>query len=236
MLGAVIGSAVIGAAGSYLEGKKAAEGYEKGQKASLALGRENLDFQKEVYEQQREDIQPWREAGESALTELNDMIRFNDIDPGEFKFEFNQDDPSYQFRFNEGLKAIENRASARGNAMSGAQMKGLQRYGQGMASQEYQNEFARDLTEYNTQGNRIRDIYNRLAGVAGTGKQAANTMIGAGGAMAGRAGNIMQGMGSTSFQGEVGQGNAMAGIYGGAAQAANQGIGNYMLWDAYKTG
>ena len=50
-----------------------------------------------------------------------------------------QQDPGYAFRQAEGMKALERSASARGNLLSGATMKGIQRFGQDLASQEYQN-------------------------------------------------------------------------------------------------
>ena len=62
-------------------------------------------------------MQPYQQAGMKAFGQMAD---------GSF---MNQD-PGYQFRLNEGNKAINAAASARGNARGGATMKALTRYGQ----------------------------------------------------------------------------------------------------------
>ena len=47
----------------------------------------------------------------------------------------------------EGMKELERSASARGLLQSGGTLKGIQQYGQNLASAEYQNAFGRYLTE-----------------------------------------------------------------------------------------
>lgn len=53
------------------------------------------------------------------------------------------DDPGYQFRVSEGMKALERSAAAKGTLISGGQFKAAQQYGQNLASQEYQNAYER---------------------------------------------------------------------------------------------
>lgn len=64
--------------------------------------------------------------------------------------------PSYQFRLSEGEKALERSAAARSGVLSGAQVKALMKYGQDMATQEFDN------------------VLNRLAGLIDTGFNAAS--------------------------------------------------------------
>lgn len=59
--------------------------------------------------------------------------------------------PDYQFRLSGGNKAMDRSGSANGMSMSGAQMKSLSDYNQGMASTEYNN------------------WYNKMAGLRGEG-------------------------------------------------------------------
>ena len=73
----------------------------------------------------------WRLAGLEALEKLQGKL---DAGPGEFT-----EDPGYQFRLQEGQKALERSAAARGGLLSGATGKGLVRYGQDFATQEYDN-------------------------------------------------------------------------------------------------
>jgi len=56
-------------------------------------------------------------------------------------------DPAYAFRMDEGLKALDQTAAARGGLLSGNALQAAQTYGQGLASQEYQNAFLRYQTE-----------------------------------------------------------------------------------------
>jgi len=73
--------------------------------------------------------------------------------PGEFKAPTAESmlaDPSYQWRLNQGQGAIENSAAARGVLNSGGTLADILNYGQGAASQEYQNIWNRDLTKWGT--------------------------------------------------------------------------------------
>lgn len=73
--------------------------------------------------------------------------------PGEFKAPTGDSilqDPSYQWRLNQGTGAIENSAAARGVLNSGGTLSDILNYGQGAASQEYQNVWNRDYAKWNT--------------------------------------------------------------------------------------
>lgn len=96
--------------------------------------------------------------------------RFDAPDPYE-RAEFNfEADPGYQFRLDEGLKARQRQAAARGRNASPATEKALDRYSQGLAAQEYGNAFNRylnttdrDFQEYATNyQNQYQDYYNNL--------------------------------------------------------------------------
>lgn len=47
--------------------------------------------------------------------------------------------PGYNFRLQEGINALDRSAAAKGRLISGAQTKAIQNYGQGLASDEYNN-------------------------------------------------------------------------------------------------
>lgn len=57
-------------------------------------------------------------------------------------------DPSYEFRFEEGLRPIRNSRAAQGLTRTGATLKALQRYGQGFASNEYDRIYNRAADSY----------------------------------------------------------------------------------------
>jgi hypothetical protein len=126
-----------------------------------------------------------------------------------------QADPGYAFRLTEGQKAIERSTAARGGLQSGAALKAAARFGQDLASQEYQNAFNR------YQINRSNQL-NPLQSLMGAGLTSANTLTSA----AGQTGqNLMQGYGN------LGQARA-SGYIGGANalnQALNTGSNMYMM-------
>lgn len=59
-------------------------------------------------------------------------------------------DPGYQFRLGQGEQALQQSAAAKGTLNGGATQKAVLGYGQDYASNEFNNVWNRDLTEYNT--------------------------------------------------------------------------------------
>ena len=81
------------------------------------------------------------------------------------------DDPGYQFRLAEGLRALEGSAAQRGTLRSGATLQALMDYGQDAASQEYEKAYRRRLQDYQTNRANLADAYamNLGAGERGYG-------------------------------------------------------------------
>lgn len=218
---AVVGSAVVGGVASSQAGKKQAQATKNASDSQLQAQREANALQKEMYDQNRKDMEPWRQAGMGSLSQLVTGLKPG----GEFNRNFQmsdfQADPGYAFRQSEGQKAIDNSAAARGSSLSGATLKALARFGQDTASAEYGN-------AYNRWNNDVSNRFNRISGVAGTGQQATQ-QIGQYGQTT--AGNIAQGNMNTANQvasNTIGAGNARASGYVGMANAANSGVNNYM--------
>jgi hypothetical protein len=111
-------------------------------------------------------------------------------------------DPGYQFRLKEGMQGLERSAAARGGLLSGGTLKGIQRYGQDMASQEYTNAFNRYQAERT-------GTLNPYQAMAGQGQSTANTLSNLGMSYAGQAGEAYQGAANARASGYVGQGNAI---------------------------
>jgi hypothetical protein len=120
--------------------------------------------------------------------------------------------PGYQFAVSEGEKGVVNNLGALGMRNSGAALKALTRFRQGIADQEYGT------------------YMNRLSGAAGMGQtQTTNTN-----AMMGQAAQgISQGYGDAGAargSGYVGSANAWGGALGNVANTA----GNALGWMAYR--
>jgi len=72
-----------------------------------------------------------------------------------------QADPGYAFRLSEGMKALDRTAAARGGLLSGATLRGAQRYGSDLASQEYGNAYNRFQTNRAAQSQEYQNAFNR---------------------------------------------------------------------------
>jgi hypothetical protein len=196
---ATAGSALLGG----IAGNRAAS-------TSANATRQGIEAQQRMYEQTRADQEPWRQAGMTALNQLIPLA----TNYQKFGMDQFQQDPGYQFRLNEGLKALDRQAAARGGLISGNAMKAASRYGQDYASNEYTNAFNRYQTERNAQ-------LNPLQSLAGVGQSATNYV-----------GSAAQNMGQAQAQGAQAIGNAQASGYIGGSNLLNQalqGYGNYYL-------
>ena len=87
--------------------------------------------------------------GQAAIQRMGDMSGLNtgagSLSSEEIQQRLEQT-PGFQFRFGQGQRAVENSAANRGLLESGALLKGLTEFGQGLASQEFGAEHARLAT------------------------------------------------------------------------------------------
>jgi hypothetical protein len=188
--------------------------------------------QRRQYDLNRTDQAPYLAAGTGAVNTLANWMRPNGQFATTTPFDFNYDqnsDPGTAFRMSEGVKALDRSAASRGGLLSGATLKSVQRYGQNLGSQEYQNAFNRYTTKFNATTGEEGALYNRMAALAGTGQTSAN-QIGAQGA------NMASNIGNAYMTSAANTGNAAmsaAGIrnsaYGGAANVLGRmyGYGGY---------
>jgi len=119
--------------------------------------------------QERSRIAPQEFAYEETLPEFQERGRFS-FSPDQI-----ESNPSYQFRLQQGLKALDRANAARGFRGSGNRLIDLVNYAQGLASTEYENEFRRQLAadaenyargarEYEYDYGREQDLYRRALG------------------------------------------------------------------------
>lgn len=216
---AVVGGAVIGGVASNSAADKAADAQEASADKSTGVQLKALEEQKRVYDQNRADMQPWRDAGVSSLSQMSAGMAPGGDYMRDFTLADFQKDPGYAFRMKEGEQALERSAAARGGLLSGGTGKALQRYGQDYASGEYSN-------AYNRFNNDRTQRFNRLASVAGVG-QTATRDVASMGTQYGQSGQQVAGQIGENY---VGAGNARAAAAVGGANAiggAANSIGNY---------
>ena len=217
---AIIGSAILGASASNRASKSQAGAADRAAAVQQDVADQRIALEREQFNRQLELQAPFREVGLNALNKLAPLA--SEYTP--FGMDQFQQDPGYAFRMSEGMKALERGAAARGGLMSGAAMKGLQRYGQDLASQEYQNAFNRYGIE------RERRL-NPLQSLAGVGQTSAQQVGAAGQSMTSGIGNALgaYGQGASEAMGAAAQ--ARASGYVGGANSLTGALGQYMNYN-----
>lgn len=195
---AVVASAVIG-------GVVASNSASKAAKAQENAANRASQTELEQYYQNREDMQPWREAGAGALGQLTAGTQPGGDYMRDFTLADFTRDPGYDFRMQQGQQALDRSAAARGGALGGAAIKGSLRYGQDYASNEFQN-------AYNRFNNDRTQRFNRLASIAGIGQTATRDVAQMGSQTASNVANNIIGAGNAQASSYVGQGNAISGV------------------------
>jgi len=228
---ALAGATVLGGGLAYLGSQNAAEAQKDAAGQSAAAQREATDksiaAQREMFDIGRADLAPYREGGVTAQNQLMQMLGIGGDQTaqgyGRYARDFGMEDftadPGSAFRLKTGLESLERSGAARGMGLSGAALKGITRYGQDYASNEYQNAFNRYQTERAAKLDPLFKLY--------TGGQSA-----AAGA-ATQAGNLGQNLGTTYSNLGTNLGNAAtnagaaaAGGYVAGGNAINSTIGS----------
>jgi hypothetical protein len=141
-----------------------------------ATSQDVLDMYRKMWEQQQAQQQPWLGGGSGAMNKLNDMF----VNGKGFSAQDLQLDPGYQFRLAEGQKALDRSAAARGGLQSGNALAAAANYGQGMASQEYQNAYNRMVNPLMQMSGMGQGAANQLGQFAGQyGRNYGDTNLGA---------------------------------------------------------
>jgi len=184
-------------------------------RAQRSAANRAADTQTAMFERQVELQEPFRQSGITAQNRILTLLGLEGGDTSapdfgkyarDFRMSDFETDPGYGFRMSEGMKAVERSAAARGGLLSGATLKGVQRFGQDLASTEYQNAFNRYQVNRANQLNPLQSLY-------GGGQTSANTLTSA-------AGETGRGVGNAMLAG----GAARASGYTGTASALNQGL------------
>jgi len=216
-----VAAAGIAAGGSILGGLIGASGAKKAAKAQAQAAREQLALQREMFGRQQEFLSPYQQAGLEGQNELMRLLGLRgdraSAGYGSLTQPFSQTqfeaDPGYGFRMAEGMKALERSAAARGGLLSGSALKGIQRYGQDLASQEYQNAFQRYQAERQAR-------YAPLQNLMASGQQAAGALSGAAGGFGAAGGQALADVGAARASGYAGSANALNAALSGVAGAA----------------
>lgn len=199
-VGVGVGSLVVGG----ITANKQAGAAEDAANAQVQASQYATDEQRRQYDQTRQDMMPWLNAGTNALTQQQNFLN------GDYGAALKS--PFYAASLEEGFKGLDAGAAARGNLWGGGMDADRMRLGQNLASSQLNN------------------YYNALAGMSQTGQVAGNQLGGYGqdfGRAAGQnAMNAANARGSSYIQGAnawgqfgqqlTGTANQFAGMYNNA--------------------
>jgi len=281
--GSIAGSALIGNLASSRASSAQQQSAGEATQAQRDIADQQTALQREQYLKQLELNAPFREAGLTGTNMLlaqlqgpygsakfggvpgydpaSAMRNFGGVagyDPASAMRNFGaadfQADPGYAFRLSEGMKALDRTAASRGGLLSGATLKGAQRYGSDLASQEYGNAYNRFQANRATQSQEYQNAFNRyqaeraaqeqgygnafnrfqaertntlapLQSLAGVGQSATQQAQQASQNYATGATGALANYGNAQASNLIGQGNARASGYVGGANAVSGGVG-----------
>lgn len=267
---ALIGSAVIGAGASAIGASKNASAINQSTQAQLQMNQQNLEMQKDIFNQNKATLSPFVNTGTQATGAINallgltptsqpapatpttpattpatgttprpffsggfaDGVRYiMDKRDGKLAptataapattpttpaptymtpqqaFDNYKNSTGYQFRYNEGMNALNSGYAGAGTIKSGAAMRAATEYGQGIASQEFNN------------------YLNLLSGQQGVGLTAAGAQAGVATNYANNAGAINAQSANAISQGAIAKANNTNDMLGGITSAVGLGLG-----------
>lgn len=219
-----IGSVVGAVAGPLIGGLFGSDSASNAANTQAAASDRAAALQKQMFDKQVELQEPFRQAGLTSQNRLMDLLGLSGntgaAGYGSMMRDFGmsdfQADPGYQWRMDQGQKALERSAAARGGLLSGAATKAAMDYGQNQASAEYTNAFNRFQTNRANKLNPLQSLMGASQTAAGQQAQAASNY-------GNSVGNIMTNMGNAQAASRIAQGNAWT-------SAVNNG------WNAYQQG
>lgn len=190
--------AVAGAVGGALiSGAAQNSAAKKGAAAGNAATQATIDEQRRQYDLTRKDQLPFLEAGYDSLRRQN---AFLSGDMSGF-----ENSPDYKFALEQGSKALDRGAAARGAMFSGGADADRIALGQGLATQ-YSNNY-----------------WNKLAGRAGQGQTVAQGLGQLGSGMAGSIGNALMANGANQRNSIYDSANAWSNV-------GQQAVGAFGQW------
>jgi hypothetical protein len=208
---AEIWGAAIGAAAIIGSGVMQSNAAKKAGKQQAAAAQAAIQQTEQNYQRTAANLNPYIDAGSSALAQ---MQKLNSGDYSSFTAS-----PDYQFSLNQGLQGLDRSAAARGSLYSGGHSADVLNFAQGLASQNYNG------------------YYNRLAGLAQSGQNAASNLGSVGTGNASAIGGYMQNAGNAQADATINGANAwgntigqlanLAGSYYGGRNAPNVTASSY---------
>jgi hypothetical protein len=227
MVAAAIGvSAAAGLAGSAMS----ASASKSAANTQADAANNAAQLQEQQWEQTQANLKPYMDLGSSSISPLLSAMGYNVTQNSDGTYSYNGTDssnalqqtftapteaqaqatPGYQFTLNQGLKAVQNSAAARGLGSSGAALKGASSYATGLADSTYNDVYNRALQTYQTNYNSAANNVNRLSSLVSSGQNAAATNGSLGASTMSSVGNTLTSAANATAAGTVGSANALS--------------------------
>ncbi|WP_104655092.1 hypothetical protein [Ralstonia insidiosa] len=210
-------SAAAGLAGAAMSSSAASDAAD----TQAGAARDTAAMQNAQWQQTQTNLRPFLDLGTNAINPLMRAMGYDtnwNADPSNILNQTftaptlaeAQQTPGYQFTLQNGLKAIQNSASANGLGASGAALKGAANYATGLANSTYGDVFNRNLTTFNTNYGSAANRVNRLWSLVGSGQNAAATNGQLGASTMNSIGDTLMGGANAAAAGQVGSANAIS--------------------------
>lgn len=204
---------------SAISGMIGQQGAQAGGNMAWDAANRSAQMQQEEATRARAALSPWVASGTGAVGKITNLLGLGSIatnggnyntyglDPSNARekqdaaFADFKASPDYEFRMDEGVKALDRSAASRGLLRSGAQQKGIVDFAGNLASGEY--------------GNYLNNLFN----AAGMGSQAASSGNST-------AAGLTAGAGNAIAQGGIARGSAYAAGANALASGISSGVQN----------
>jgi hypothetical protein len=127
---AIIGSGVIGAAGTAIAGSDAASATQNSTNASISE-------QNKILNQNQQNSQPYLTLGSQGISQYENLLGLGPNGAAGAESTL-ASTPGYQFAKNQGIQATQNQANATGMGLSGNTLQALDTFSTGLADSTYQ--------------------------------------------------------------------------------------------------
>lgn len=241
-----IAAGVGAVGGAYIS----SQGAKSAANTQAAAANNATQLQQQEWQQAQTNFQPYLNLGNAAINPLLTAMGYNATQNSDGTYSINgvdssnilqqrygnftaptaadaQNTPGYQFTLNQGLKATQNSAAARGLGTSGAALKGASTYATGLADSTYNDVYNRALQAYSANANTFNTNYNsaannvnRLQGLVSNGQNAAGNFASTGNQASANIGNTMTSGANAIAAGTVGSSNALSGALGSMGNSA----------------
>jgi hypothetical protein len=231
-----LAGAAVAAGATVYASNKASSASKNAANAQTQASQNAIAEQQREFDINQANQQPWLNTGKSALSTLAGLYGLNGgsgqgqtrtlfdgttatplngspdssgtaANAPDYSSFFNS--PDYQFALQQGQQGVDRDAAARGALYSGGHTADVLKFGQGLASQQFNN------------------YTNRLASLAGVGQTAANELGAYGQNTANSIGNLMTNAGNARASSYLQQGQIQGQKIGAFGNAFNQFLGYY---------